>query len=123
MSHSRFSLIFPLLAKLGVLTLILGSFNIFTPQTFAQIRGEDSQEFFDEGDQEMEQEVQELENKPTSKPPLQQEEQNLEQDLNIQEKDPNAVQKEEIPSPSLGDGDNVSTPPPLGETEFKFPLK
>jgi hypothetical protein len=70
----------------------------------------------------MNQEIQDLEPPPAKKTPtLQQEEQSLEQELNIRESDPNAPKEEEVPSPSVGDGDNVSTPPPLGETEIKIP--
>ena len=110
------------LRKLSLCILAAGLFPVFTGQTFAQIRGSDSQEFFDEGDRQLNQDIQNLETPPAKSPTLQQEEQDLDQDLDIQEKDPNAPQEEEVPSPALGDGDNVPTPPPLGETEIKLPV-
>jgi hypothetical protein len=110
------------LTKFSVLVLAIGSFSALNRLAFAQIRGNGSQEFFDEGDRQMDRDIQTLENPPDESPSLQQEEQNLERDLNVREKDPNAPEEEEIPSPQIGDGDNVAAPPPIGETEVKFPV-
>ncbi len=93
--------------------------QLFSP-VFAQARGGDAEEFFNEGDQEMEQETQNLENESPQQG-RQQEEEKLEQELNIEQNNPRAPKVQEVPSSPVGDGDNVSTPPPEGEVQIKFP--
>ncbi len=109
------------LISLIALAITIQTASANPSRTLAQIRGEDSQEFFGEGDEQMDREIQTLEDGQPQAPSLEQEERNLEQDLNIQQNNPDAPKIEDIPSPALGDGDNVPTPPPLGEAEIKFP--
>ena len=83
------------------------------------IEGNNSEEFFDQGNQELEQEINTLENEQSQEPTEAQEEQKLEQELNIQEKNPQAPRIENVPAPGVGN--NVPTPPPTGETEIVIP--
>jgi flagellar biosynthesis component FlhA len=124
-----------LVAILIALAPTLPAFSENSSRILAQIRGQDSQEFFNEGDQQMEQETQTLENEqsqesteereeqnlqaPTQEPTEQQEEQNLERTLNIEQKNPQTPEVQDIPAPGVGD--NVPTPPPTGEVEIKLP--
>jgi hypothetical protein len=134
-----------LVAILIALAPTLPAFSETPSRILAQIQGEDSQESVDGGKQQMEQEVQTLENEqpqesteereeqnlehpvlreqerqaPTQEPSEEQEEQELERTLNIEPENPQAPEVEDIPAPGVGD--NVPTPPPLGEVEIKSP--
>ncbi len=80
-----------------------------TNSVMAQI-GEDSQEFFEEGDREMNQEVQNLEEKQNQQQSRQQKEEKLEQELDIHQEGPRI---EEVPTPDerLGLDDNLPFQP------------
>lgn len=108
---------------LSFFSLIIG-WEIFSDshgKTLAQIRGEDSQEFFNQGSQQMDQEIQNLENQqPPEIKQQQQQEQSLEQNLNVDEKNIPSPTVQEVPSPPLGNGDNVPTPPPDGEVQINI---
>lgn len=82
----------------------------------AQIRGTGSQEFFDEGNQQMEQNIQELEQERGKK------EEQLDDTLNIQEKNPNGLKVEDLSGPNeeLGLDDNLPVQPAEEEAEIKF---
>lgn len=120
----------------------------------AQIGGTDSQEFFEEGNEQMQRNIQELEEgtknkaepllldeetptvgpKDTSSVELDQaeiqeleqerekKEEQLEETLNIQEKDPNEPKVEDVPGPNeeLGLDDNLPYGPTDDEAEIKF---
>lgn len=82
----------------------------------AQIRGADSQEFFEQGNEQMEQNIQELEQGRQKK------EEQLDETLNIQQKKPNDPKVEDVASPSqqLGLDDNEPVQPTDEEAEIKF---
>lgn len=65
------------LINLIALTLTIPAFSANPPRTLAQIRGEDSQEFFGEGDQEMDQEIQILEDEQSPESTEEREDQGL----------------------------------------------
>ncbi|MEA5508536.1 hypothetical protein VB715_02040 [Crocosphaera sp. UHCC 0190] len=87
--------------------------------TLAQMGDNDSEEFVEQGNQEMEQDVETLENEQSQELTEQQKEEKLEQELNIQQRNPQSPEIEDVPAPGVGD--NVPTPPPDGEAEIKIP--
>lgn len=107
------------LMNLLALSLILVGLPLMPSQTLAQMEGNDSEEFFDQGNQELEQEINNLEDEQSQELTEEQEEQKLEQELNIQEKNPQTPHIETVPAPGVGD--NVPTSSPTGETEIVIP--
>lgn len=107
--------------QFSVVTLFAQSYP-----SLAQIRGSDSQEFFDQGNQEMEQDIQQLEQQQQQEIEQKQEEQTLEQKeqqlddtLNIEQKN---TQIEDTPGPGEAQGldDNVPEQPTDEEVQIKF---
>ncbi len=90
--------------------------NIFTnnQSVLAQFRGQDSQQFFEQGNQQMEQQIQEIE-KDNLETKRENQETELEQQLNI--KNPENSSAKEAPSSPLSIDDNVEESP---EEEIKF---
>lgn len=97
--------------KLFLGSLPLFSLLILVSPTFAQIRGQDSSEFFRQGQEQLNQEIEQMENQ------REQQEENLEQTLDI--KEPKKPDVEEVPDNPESVGDNVPEATE-DEVEVKF---
>ncbi len=96
------------------LTIIFLSLLTIAAPVFAQVRGESNSDFFEQGTQQIEQEVQQLQR--PEPPTLEQKEQQAEQGLNIQQSQPEV---QEVPEQTPAIDPNV----PEGaeqEVETKF---
>jgi hypothetical protein len=85
----------------------------------AQNPPSDPAQMLDPSDQPIEPNIQILPDEQSQEAAEEQDEQNLERTLNIEQRKPNATKVEDIPAPGVGN--NVPTPPPLGEIEVDFP--
>ena len=92
--------------------------EIKTNHVWAQDAGGDSQEFFEEGTQEMNQEIRDLQERQHQQQTLEEKEKKLEQELRIHQEGPRI---EQVPSPDqrLGLDDNFPFPPKNQEIQIK----
>ncbi len=97
------------LMSLIALTLTIPAFSANPSITLAQIRGEDSQEFFGEGDQETNQEIQILEDEQSPESTEERAEQELVHPFIREGQNPDASEIEGIYSPEAVEGDNVGS--------------
>lgn len=97
--------------KLIASALPFFSLLILVSPSFAQIRGQDSSEFFRQGQEQLNQEIEQMENT------REQQEESLEQTLEIQK--PKKPDVEEVPDNPEGVGDNVPEATE-DEVEVKF---
>ncbi len=92
--------------------------EIKTNHVWAQDAGGDSQEFFEEGTQEMNQEIKDLQERQHQQQTLEEKEKKLEQELKIHQEGPRI---EQVPSPDqrLGLDDNFPFQPRNQEIQIK----
>lgn len=91
---------------------------------FAQVMAQNAaDDFFDQGEQELNQDAETLEQRqnPNLKPLLTiEEEPSPIENTNEEQTEPGKPQVEDVPAPDAGGGDNLPEQPSEGEIEFKF---